>query len=73
MGKPVLGAGHVLTRKKPSGTTRIDKDVNYFSNRRDTVEPYLEEGRCSFTNNLIENEIRSFVIGQKNWLFSSFR
>ena len=39
-------------------------------NRRDTAETYLEDGRCSFTNNLSENAIRPFAVGRKNWLFS---
>lgn len=32
---------------------------------------YLEDGHCSFTNNLSENAIRPFTVGRKNWLFSS--
>ena len=40
-------------------------------NRRDIAETYLEDGRCSFTNNLSENAIRPFAVGRKNWLFSS--
>jgi len=32
-------------------------------NRRDAAETYLEDGRCSFTNNLSENEIRPFAVG----------
>ena len=31
---------------------------------------HLEDGRCSFTNNLSENAIRPFAVGRKNWLFS---
>ena len=31
---------------------------------------YLEDGRCSFSNNLSENSIRPFTLGRKNWLFS---
>ena len=31
---------------------------------------YLEDGRCSFSNNLSENAIRPFTLGRKNWLFS---
>ena len=30
---------------------------------------YLEDGRCSFSNNLSENAIRPFSVGRKNWLF----
>lgn len=32
---------------------------------------YLEDGHCSFSNNLSENAIRPFTVGRKNWLFSS--
>ncbi len=31
---------------------------------------YLEDGRCSFSNNLSENSIRPFTVGRRNWLFS---
>ena len=46
------------------------KAVTYVQNRRDTAETYLEDGRCSFSNNLSENAIRPFTVGRKNWLFS---
>ena len=32
---------------------------------------YLEDGHCSFSNNLSGNAIRPFTVGRKNWLFSS--
>ena len=70
--KPVLEAFWAwLGQQKPVRNTRMDKAVNYVLNRRDTAETYLEDGRCSFTNNLNENAIRPFAIGRKNWLFSS--
>ena len=31
---------------------------------------YLEDGHCSISNNLLENSIRPFTIGRKNWLFN---
>jgi transposase len=31
---------------------------------------YLEDGRLAIDNNRIENAIRPFVVGRKNWLFS---
>ena len=70
--KPVLEAfWSWLEQQKPVRNTRMDKAVNYVLNRRDTAESYLEDGRCSFTNNLSENAIRPFAIGRKNWLFSN--
>lgn len=69
--KPVLEAfWSWLEQQKPVRNTRMDKAVNYVRNRRETAETYLEDGRCSFTNNLSENAIRPFAVGRKNWLFS---
>ena len=51
--KPVLEAfWSWLDQQKPVRNTRMEKAVNYVLNRRDTAETYLEDGRCSFTNNL---------------------
>ena len=48
----------------------MEKAVNYVQNRRPYLATYLEDGRCSFSNNLSENAIRPFTVGRKNWLFS---
>ena len=70
--KPILEAfWSWLDQQKPVRNTRMDKAVNYVQNRRDTAETYLEDGRCSCTNNLSENAIRPFAVGRKNWLFSN--
>lgn len=70
--KPVLEAfWSWLNQQKPVLNTRMDKAVNYVLNRKGTAETYLEDGRCSFTNNLSENAIRPFAVGRKNWLFSN--
>ena len=60
-----------LEQQKPTRNSRMDKAVTYVQNRRFSAETYLEDGRCSFTNNLSENAIRPFTVGRKNWLFSS--
>ena len=31
---------------------------------------YLLVGRCSISNNAVENAIRPFTVGRKNWLFA---
>lgn len=49
--------------------SRMDKAVTYIQNRRSCLTTYLEDGRCSFSNNLSENAIRPFTVGRKNWLF----
>ena len=69
--KPVLEAfWSWLDQQRPQRSSRMDKAVTYVMNRRDTAETYLEDGRCSFTNNLSENAIHPFAVGRKNWLFS---
>ena len=45
--------------------------MKYDQNRKDTLMTYLEDGHCSFSNNLSENAIRPFTVGRKNWLFSA--
>ena len=32
---------------------------------------YLEDGRCSLSNNWSENSVRPITVGRKNWLFST--
>ncbi len=69
--KPVLEAFWLwLEQQTPIRNTGMDKAVNYVLNRRRTSETYLDDGRCSFTNNLSKNAIRPFAAGRKNWLFS---
>lgn len=50
--------------------SRLGKAVQYALNRKPYLETYLEDGRCSLSNNLSENSIRPFTVGRKNWLFS---
>ena len=59
-----------LDRQKPVKGSRLDKAVIYIRNRKVYLETYLEDGHCSFTNNLTEQGCKSFVVGRKNWLFS---
>ena len=57
-------------RAAPEKGTRLEKAVNYAQNHKDEFMTYLEDGRCSFSNNLSENSIRPFTVGRKNWMFS---
>ena len=54
----------------PGSNGRLKKALTYISNRRDILMTYLEDGRCSLSNNLSENAIRPVTVGRKNWLFS---
>jgi len=69
--KPVLDAfWNWLNEQRPRKGSRFEKAVNYAQNRKAYLMTYLEDGRCSFSNNLSENSIRPFTLGRKNWMFS---
>ena len=55
-----------LTPKTDSG-----KAVNYAIGQWDNFSNYLDSAELTPDNNIIENAIRPFVIGRKNWLFSN--
>ena len=68
--KPIVeGFLSWLDKQSPVRGSRMDKAVTYIQNRRPYLATYLEDGRCSFSNNLSENAIRPFTVGRKNWLF----
>ena len=58
----------LYTQTPPKGL--LGKAVGYCLNQWDKLERYLNDGRLKIDNNLIENAIRPFVLGRKNWLFS---
>ena len=69
--RPVLDAFFAwVDRQKPVKGSRLDKAIVYINNRRPYLLTYLEDGRCSLSNNLTEQGCKSMVIGRKNWLFS---
>ena len=69
--KPILEAFWLWLEKQSSvKNSRFDKAVTYAMNQKPYMETYLEDGRCSFSNNLSEQEMKNFVIGRKNWLFA---
>jgi len=71
--KPVLTRIKALldeaaNRTPPRGL--LGKAVNYALNQWERLERYTEDGRLRPDNNLVENAIRPFVVGRKNWLFA---
>ena len=68
--KPVIDSFFAwLEKQHPAVNSRFDKAVKYAQNRKQYSYTYLEDGRCSLSNNLSENSIRPFTVGRKNWLF----
>lgn len=49
--------------------TLTGKALNYLHNQWPKLIRYLDDGRLRIDNNLVENAIRPFVVGRKNFLF----
>lgn len=50
--------------------TPTGKALHYLSMEWTPLQVFLRDGRVPVDNNLVENAIRPFAIGRKNWLFS---
>ena len=69
--KPIIeGFLSWLKQVNPGSNGKLKKAITYIKNREDFLMTYLEDGRCSLSNNLSENSIRPVTVGRKNWLFS---
>jgi transposase len=55
---------------KVAPKTLLGKALQYFLNELENVRVFLNHGHLDIDNNLIENAIRPFAVGRKNWLFS---
>ncbi len=55
---------------KTSDQGKIGKAIRYCLTNWNELTNYLKDGRIEIDNNLIENAIRPFALGRKNWLFS---
>ena len=53
-----------------ASSNKFNKALTYARNRQDILLTYLEDGRCSLSDNMSENSVRPVVVGRKNWLFS---
>jgi transposase len=54
---------------KDSCTGSLGKAVNYSLNQEQGLRAYLLDGRLEISTNLVENAIRPFCVGRRNWLF----
>ncbi len=48
----------------------IGKAIHYTTRQWPRLIAYLDDGQLHIDNNLVENAIRPFALGRKNWLFS---
>jgi transposase len=70
--KPILNEmrnwlDEVLPQVPPTALT--GKALHYVHNQWPKLIRYLDDGRLRIDNNLVENAIRPFVVGRKNYLF----
>jgi len=69
--KPVIDDFNAwLDKQEPVRGSKLDKAVKYAKGRRDIMETYLEDGRCSVSNSLSELLMKAFATGRKGWLFA---
>lgn len=57
---------HLLKTPEQS---KIGKAIRYCLNNWAELTNYLMDGRIEIDNNLLENAIRPFALGRKNWMF----
>ena len=68
--KPVIEAFlSWAERQTPVKGSRLAKAITYVLNQKPYMMTYLEDGRCSLSNQISENAIRPVTVGRKNWLF----
>ena len=68
--KPVIEAFIAwIDKQNALSGSRLARALTYAGNQRPYMMTYLENGRCSISNNLSENSIRPVTVGRRNWLF----
>ncbi len=72
--QPILEAFQAWLDEK-AGTvppkTLLGKAVHYTLGQWRRLTVYVQDGRLTPDNNLVENAIRPFCVGRRNWLFSA--
>jgi transposase len=67
---PILKEIHERLIKTISPSkSALGKAITYALNHWEYLVKYVDYGEAEIDNNLIENQIRPFAIGKKNWLF----
>ena len=58
------------TRDKILPSGKLGKALGYLHNQWEALVRFCDDGRYGIDTNPVENAIRPFVVGRKNWLFS---
>jgi hypothetical protein len=70
--KPILAAFKIWLDNHLTKTpvqSKIGDAIRYTLSNWEFLNNYLKDGRIEIDNNLLENAIRPFAVGRKNWLF----
>ena len=71
--QPLLDSMHDWlrqTRVMVAHGSGLAKAIDYSLKRWDALSRYASDGRLPIDNNPVENMIRPFAVGKKNWLFT---
>ena len=71
--KPILDDMKIwLLERKRNVTPKslMGKAITYCLNQWQRLYNYIDDGHAKMDNNMVENIIRPFAVGRKNWLFS---
>lgn len=71
--KPIADNLHqwmILNRQKVPENSAISKALDYSLKRWVALTRYLNDGEIPIDNNQVENRIRPWALGRKNWLFA---
>ena len=72
--KPILDELFMTLEKyseEYSKQSKMGKAIKYALNQKEYLVNYLNDGTAEISNNRGERQIKPFVIGRKNWLFSN--
>lgn len=47
----------------------LDQGIGYYSNQRDALHRFLDDGRLRLDNSISEQQLRNAVLGRHNWMF----
>lgn len=68
--KPILEKIYkCMTKAKPPPQSTIGKAITYTLNQWEYLIRYMDHGEAEIDNNWVENQIRPFALGRKNWMF----
>ena len=70
--KPIIESFHnwlKISAEKVGTKSKLSQAINYALNQWKYLSAYVDHGEVEIDNNWVENEIRPFALGRKNWMF----